>query len=92
MTHPNTDLGTNTELQQLVDQIRSFDADYATPRENMALARALKIVAQDTVRRHEQAIALQARLEEHLAIAETAAELSGVIDVIRPRKRSWFNR
>jgi hypothetical protein len=85
-------LGTNTELLNLVAQIKSFDAEYATPVENIALARALKVVAQDIVDRHEQVTALQRKLEEHLAIAEVASELSGVIDVIRPRKRGWFNR
>ena len=93
MTHPhNAELGTQSELLHLVEQIKSFDADYATPRENMALARALKVVALDIVRQHEEVTTLRARLEEHLTIAETAAELSGVIDVIRPRKkRGWLN-
>jgi len=92
MTHHTAELGTNVELQQLVDQIRAFDPEYATSGENMALARALKIVATDIVHRHEKAVALQRKLEEHLSVAEVAAELSGVIDVIRPRKRGWFTR
>lgn len=90
MTHPSAELGTHTELLSLVEQIKSFDPDYATNGENLALARALKIVAQDIVRRHESVLALQARLREKLEVAEVAAELSGVIDVIRPRKRGWF--
>lgn len=89
---PNTELGTDTELMDLVSKIKGFDFEYATTRENMALTRALKVVAADIVQRHEQILQLQEQLEEKLAMASVTAELSGVIDVIRPRKRGWFRK
>jgi hypothetical protein len=85
-----SELGTDTELMDLVSKIKGFDFDYATTRENMALSQALKVVAADIVQRHAQVVQLQQQLEEKLAMASVTAELSGVINIIRPRKRGWF--
>ncbi len=88
----NADLGSDEELLALVARVQSFDYELATPTDGMALARALKIIALDTVKRHEQVRTMQRTLGEKIAIAEVAGELAGVIDVIRPSKRRWFNR
>lgn len=89
----NADLGVDADLLTLVSKIKGFDYDTATPTESMALARALKLVADDVVARHTAIIAMQQTLAEKIALAEVAGELAGVIDIIRParaRKRGWL--
>lgn len=90
----NADLGSDEELLALVARVQGFDFDHVAPADGMALARALKIIALDTVRRHEQVRLMQTTLTDKIAIAEVAGELAGVIDVIRPTpaKRRWFGR
>lgn len=90
MTHLNADLGLDTDLIALVSKIKDFDYDNATPPESMALARALKVVADDIVERHTRVLTMQRTLADKIALAEVAGELAGVIDAIRPRKRGWF--
>jgi hypothetical protein len=89
----NTDLGSETELLTLIARVQGFDYDNAAPSDSMALARALRIIAQDTIKRHEQVRTMQRTLADKIAIAEVAGELAGVIDIIRPTpaKRRWFN-
>ena len=86
------ELGTDTELLDLVRHIKSFDHEYATPVESLALTKALKIVAADIIAQHERLADMRVQLEHKLALAEVTAELSGVINTIRPRKRGWFGR
>lgn len=85
----NKDLGTDEELSELVARIRGFDFDNATPKENLALARALKVVAEDTVRRNTIAREMQEELRKKLSLAEVTSELSEVIQTMRPKRR-WF--
>lgn len=88
------ELGTDAELIALVDKIKGFKHDDASPAENLALAQALKIVAQDIVLRHDEVREMQAQLAHKIAIAEVAGELAGVVSTLRPvtRKRGWFFR
>lgn len=86
------ELGTDAELIALVNKIQGFDHDTATPVENLALAKALKIVALDIVAKHREAREMQQELKHKLAVAEVAGELAGVVRALTPAKRSWFRR
>jgi hypothetical protein len=88
----NADLGADADLLTLVSKIKGFDYEMASPTESMALARALKLVAEDIVTRHTAVLAMQKTLAEKIEMAEVAGELAGVIEIIRPRKRGWFTR
>ena len=73
MTHLNADLGLDTDLIALVSKIRDFDYDNATPPESMALARALKVVADDIVDRFRKFLRVtfdDAHFRENLAFIE----------------------
>ncbi len=84
------ELGTDAELIALVDKIKGFRHDDASPAENLALAQALKIVALDIVQRHEQVRTMQDMLTRKIAIAEVAGELAGVVSALKPQpKRGW---
>lgn len=89
-----TELGTDAELLALVAKIKGFDHDAATAPENLALAQALKIVAQDTVARWEQVREQQRTLSEKTAVASVVVELADVISTLRQSspRRGWFNR
>lgn len=87
------ELGTDAELLNLVAKIKGFDHDNATPTENLALAQALKLVAQDIIARHEDVCAKQKVLADKIAIAEVAGELAGVVTALKPQpKRGWLFR
>ena len=86
----NADLGVDADLLTLVSKIKGFDYETSTPNESMALARALKLVADDVVTRHTAVLAMQQELADKIALAEVAGELAGVLGVIRPRKRGVF--
>jgi hypothetical protein len=93
--HTKTDMGSDNELLTLVEKIKGFRYDDATSAENFALARALKLVADDTVRRHEEVRQMQKRLQEKLAVANIAAELSEVVNALKapePAPRRGFFR
>ena len=84
----NRDLGTDEELAELVNRIRGFDYGNATPKENLALARALKVLAEDVVQRRDKLVELQAELQRKLSLAEVTAEMGEVLRSLKP-KRSW---
>lgn len=84
----NKELGTDAELSELVARIRGFDFDNATDKENLALTRALKVLADDIVQRHTKVREMQEELKRKLSLAEVTAELSDVIKTIQP-KRAW---
>lgn len=88
-----TDLGTDAELLALVSKIKGFNYDGATAPENLALAQALKIVAQDTVARWEAVREQQRILADKIAIADVATELAGVVNTLKPEpaaRRRWL--
>lgn len=91
----NAELGSDVELMNLVNKIRGFDFDEAGPAENLALARALKLITEDTLRRHDDVRQMQIRMRERLAVAETASELAGVVNALNqpdpPRKRGLWS-
>ena len=84
----NRDLGTDEELAELVNRIRGFDYGNATPKENLALARALKVLAEDVLQRRDKVAELQAELERKLSLAEVTAEMGEVLRSLKP-KRTW---
>lgn len=88
------ELGTDAELIALVEKIKGFAFDTATPAEMAALIQALKIVAADVTRKHEQVREMKDALAEKLQVASMASELSGVVTALRqpiePRKPRWF--
>lgn len=94
MKNVNADLGSNTELATLVARIKGFDYDNATTDDNLALAKSLKLVAEDVIAQHEKACELTRALTDKLALAGVATELAGVLELIRPSpvKRGWFRR
>ena len=90
------ELGTDTELLALVAKIQGFNHDTATNNESLALAKALKIIADDVVVRHEAVRRLQVQLSEKLAIASVAGELAGVLTALKPaplnvKPRRWYH-
>lgn len=87
----NADLGSTATLSDLLEQVRGFDYEYATTPELHALAGALKIIATDVVRQHDEVTKLRADLTERCAAARVVGELSGVLDIINPKPR-WFQR
>jgi cysteine sulfinate desulfinase/cysteine desulfurase-like protein len=92
--HTKTDMTSDNELLTLVEKIKGFRYDDATTAENFALARALKLVAEDIVRRHEEVRQMQERLREKLEVANIAAELSEVVSALNApepaqRKSLW---
>jgi 7-keto-8-aminopelargonate synthetase-like enzyme len=85
----NRELGTDEELSDLVNRIRAFDYGSATPKENLALARALKVMAEDVLQRRQKVTELQAELQRKLSLAEVTAEMGEVLKALRP-KRTWM--
>lgn len=86
MTHKPiqpTQLGTENELIALVNKIASFNYDNASPTESMALARALKVIADDVIERHAKVLSMQKRLEQQLAVVEVCGELAGVVTCLK---------
>ena len=88
------ELGTDAELIALVEKIKGFAYDNATPAELAALIQALKIVAADVTRKHEDVREMRDALADRLKVASMASELSGVVTALRqpvePRKARWF--
>lgn len=92
MTNLNRDLGTDAELNTLVNKIRGYDFDNATADDHLALTRALKIVAEDVITRRQTIIEHEAELKRRLSLAEVTTELDGVLKSLRPKRKRWWRR
>jgi len=86
----NRDLGTDAELAELVARIKGFDYEHATNNENLALAKALKVLAEDIVQRQQKVQAMQDELKRKLQLAEVTAEMSAVLTSLKPKR--WWRR
>jgi hypothetical protein len=91
----NSDLGSETELAELVQKVSHFDYDTATSSDHLALAKALRVLADDVLRRHADAVTLQGKLRDQLssqiAVSEITQQISYVVKSMKPaRKRWWF--
>ena len=82
------------DLFTIIQRVRGFDHDAATPDEQMLVVQALKTIANDTVARFEHVLALQRELESKLQTATFCAEVSEVVARIKPvtppTKHSWW--
>ena len=102
MKNLNADLGSNlgspTEMDDLIARVRSFAPQAASPTEDMALVKALSVIAADVIQRHEKVSKLQQELAEKIAVASVASELAGVLAALGPEpvtqtgRKWWFGR
>lgn len=83
----NKELGTDAELAELVARIQGFDHANATTNENLALSRALKVLAADIVQRHTRVREMQEELHRKLQLAEVTSEMSEVLKSLKPKRR-----
>jgi len=81
---PEEELGSATRMGDLIEEICAFDYEYSTDKEQAALVRALRVVADDVVRRQKLLLEQEADLQWRLSTARIATELSGVIVTLRP--------
>lgn len=77
------------DLMNLIQKIKGFDHDGAKPADCVALAQALKLVADDVLKRHEDVSRMQDELARKLVVAESCVELAGVVAAFKPEARSW---
>lgn len=85
----NHDLGTDDEIAELVQRIKGFSFEEAGVSEMLAVARALRVLADDIITRHERAKQLEDTLKGRVQISEVVAEMSALITQQRPNK-SWL--
>ncbi len=89
----NRELGANDDMSELVAKIRGFDHDTATPSDQLALARALKLLAEDIVTRQSNVAELEAKLTQRLALADVSFEMADVFKALNPLpKKRWWRR
>ena len=84
------DLGTDVELIELVNRIRGFDFDDATPTELLSLSKALRVLADDTIARHQHAGDLEIQLSQKLKLAAVIEEMHGVVETLKPVRKGWL--
>lgn len=84
------DLGTDIEIIELVNRIKGFNFDDATASELLSLSKALKVLADDTIARHQHARDLQSKLDHKLKLAAVIEEMSGVVETLRPVRKGWL--
>jgi hypothetical protein len=82
-------LGSEDELMQLVGKVRALSSTAIHPSQHDAVAAALRVIAKDVVRQHDEVVALRDSLRAKLATAHMHEELSGVLDSIKPTKKGW---
>jgi hypothetical protein len=92
----NADLtGSNVDIHALVEKIAAFDHDNATPDDQVALSRALALVAADVVRRHAVIVAREMALNKRahaLSVTEHLTDVVACLKNDRPaRRRGWLN-
>lgn len=72
------------DLIALVQRVRGFDHDNATPVEQRLVVQALRMIAEDVVARSEYVVKLQHDLEQRLTTADFCREVSEVVTMLRP--------
>lgn len=75
---------TTAEIISLVEKISGYDYGGATPAEQTALARAMKLVADDVTSRWKVVRALEIELTDKLQQAGVAVGLADVIESLKP--------
>lgn len=75
---------TTAEIISLVEKLSGYDYGGATPAEQTALARAMKLVADDVTSRWKVARALEIELTDKLQQAGVAVGLADVIESLKP--------
>ena len=80
----NKDLGTENDMLDLIERIQGFAYDTATETDQLVLTRALKVLADDIIARHEKVRSMQADLSKKLKVADVVTEMNSVLHTITP--------
>lgn len=90
---PVTPFGNDATFAELAEKIRGFSYDDASPTEQVELAGALKLLAQETVSRWETVRRMEDDLRSKLSMAKVREAMNDVIVVTREgNQRGVFAR
>jgi len=91
MKNLNRELGTDAEMDLLVQRIKGFNYEDASLEELVSLSRALQVLAEDIVQQQQDCRKLNSELTRKLSITDAVSEMSGVVNAINNTKRNNRN-
>lgn len=87
--HVAAPFAVDDSMRVLVERIRGFAYDDASPTEMQDLCSALKLVAEDTVQRWETVVRLEQEAREKVSMGEVRSMMRDVLGVTKPGKPWW---